>query len=628
MFPVAFDLLRFSGMEQEKGDSTRRQDSLADRWSKRTGIPIDLTLVDEGASGWGEKGARRWQRNKAGQRDDSYALAQFLKLIESGRVQPGDYLLLENLDRLSREKEVPATHLLTSILMAGVKVVQLAPHELELTADSDMFTIFRAVMELSRGHGESQRKHQVCSASYANNREGATACECGHRYHRGPCPADGCGCQEFVCQEFYQGSLPAWVRREGKGKGARKRRLVLITERAAVVRRIFLWAAAGMSCGDVVRKLIADKVPPFGNRKPRLDPKTGKQTRSRTGMLRWQKDGDNLGAGHWTRSYVAGIINDRAAVGELATRTGEVIPIPAAITEEEWLAAQSGSADRRKRHGRKPAAGPEALFSSLLTDAQSGHPYYARTLREDGYTWRVLVRFDPREKAYRGGSFPEPIFEQAILSCLEEIDPAEVTGRDGPDQVAVLNGRIEHVRARLAELEEQGKECEKLPKRLVKMMAELEDEEAALEEERRQAQQAAAHPLSETWGQAQSLLGVLDTAEKRLRLRALLRQMVEEIRLLVVPRGWDRVAAVQMRFRGSDQVRSYLIVYRKGVMPNGRKAQRRKAEKGTDLWAVRSLADVHKPGDLDLRQRQDAAALEQKLLALDLAPLTAPAAAK
>ena len=90
MLPIAIDYTRFSSPAQAAGDSRRRQKSLADAWSDRTGIPIDLRLADEGVSG----------RLAARRTDDRYELARLLKCVESGRIQPGDYLLLENLDRL------------------------------------------------------------------------------------------------------------------------------------------------------------------------------------------------------------------------------------------------------------------------------------------------------------------------------------------------------------------------------------------------------------------------------------------------------------------------------------------------------------------------------------------------
>src|SRR5262249_37134416 len=135
-------------------------------------------------------------------------------------------------------------------------------------------------------------------------------------------------------------------------------------------------------------------------------------------------------------------------------------------------------------------------------------------------------------------------------------------------------------------------------------------EEATLEEKRRQAQQAAAHPLSEAWGQAKSLLDVIQTAEQRLRLRSLLRRIMEDIHVLIVPRGWDRLALVQMRFKGSDQLRTYLTVIRKG------RASRFRGERGQDTWCVRSYRG---PEEYDLRNPAYVAALREELRALDLA---------
>jgi hypothetical protein len=589
MFPIAIDYGRFSDQIQEIGDSKRRQKSLADAWSERTEISIDTRLVDEGVSGY----KRQKQRLENA---ELYDLARFLKMIEAGRVQPGDYLLLENLDRLSRDNEVPATHLLTSILMAGVHVVQLAPYELELTSKSDGFTIMRAVMELARGHGESARKHQVVAASYANNRAAAGE-----------------------AAEAYQGSLPAWVKREGKGKGARHRPIVPVAERVAVVRQIYQWAAEGWGYTRIVHRLNADGVAPFGSRRPRIDPETGQQARTRAGRLRWEKDGDCMGAGRWTRPYVVTIIRDRAAVGELMTRTGEIIPIPPAVSEELWLAAQAGREDRMKHRGRNRTAGPENLFQGMLRDALTGESFFAITRQGRGKQWRVLINAGGKSNETEGRSFPEQAFEEAILHCLHEIDPAEITTPEGPDRVAVLSGRIESLRGKIArQTVEIEASDEPAPKSILQMMSRWETEAEQLEGERRQAQQDAAHPLSETWGQAKGLLDAVKTTEERIRFRSLLRRIVEDITVLIVPRGWDRIAAVQIHFAGSDKVRSYLIVHQSGIMPDGCRAKRRRGERGEERWFCRSFADILKPDDLDLRQRDHTLRLEKALLAIDV----------
>src|SRR5262249_30757599 len=122
-------------------------------WCERNHVRLDtsLTLHDLGKSAY--TGAHR-------QNPDRHALAAFLKLVEQAKVPKGAYLIIENLDRLSRGEEVPACHLLTSILMTGVRVVQLKPTELLLTEKSPGWDIMRAVMELSRGHGESAIKSE------------------------------------------------------------------------------------------------------------------------------------------------------------------------------------------------------------------------------------------------------------------------------------------------------------------------------------------------------------------------------------------------------------------------------------------------------------------------------------
>jgi hypothetical protein len=588
MFPVAVDYGRFSATIQELGTSKDRQKSLSDAWTERTGVPIDKRLFDEGVSGY------KNQRRRL-EKDDLFDLARFLKMVESGEVQPGDYLLLENFDRLSRDKEVKATHLLTRILVKGVKVVQLAPYELELSENSDMFAVFRAVLELSRGHGESERKHQTVSASFANNRLAAAR-----------------------KAETYQGALPKWLRREGRGKGAKYRRVALVEDRAAVVRQIYRWAIDGWGFTRIARRLNAEGVQPFGARKPRIDPETGQQARTRRGRLRWEKDGEQIGAGEWTRPYVVKIIRDRAAMGELKTRTGDLLPIPAAVTEEDWLAAQAGRRDRNNHRGRNRTAGPENLWQGMLTDAISSDGIYEISRQKAGYgTWRVLINARGNTGEAEARSFPAAAFEAAVLACLKEIRPEEITKHGEPDQVSVLAERVETLRNKIArQAAEIDASDEPAPRSILQMLSRWEAEAGRLEEERRQAEQEAAHPLSEAWGQAKSLLDLVKTAEQRLRLRSLLRRVVEEIRVLIVPRGWDRVAAVQMRFKGSDQVRSYIVAFRKDVMPDGRKASRVKRERGEDIVCYRS---VRKGAALDLRGPAHVRAAQKKLLDLDLA---------
>jgi DNA invertase Pin-like site-specific DNA recombinase len=581
-FPVGLPYKRFSNPSQESGDSIRRHNALSVAWSERTGVPLDLTLTLEDRGVSGLRGVSRSD-------PDRYALAAFLRGIETGRVQPGDFLLIENLDRLSREEEVPATHLLTSILMASVKVVQLSPYEMELTEKSDGWTIMRAVMELSRGHGESRIKSERVAQAKARRREAARA-----------------GAVAL------SGRLPGWIRLGADGKPE------LIPERAAVVKRIFEMAGrGGHGICSIVARLTRDGTPTFGTRVPLLD-EEGRPLLTRTGRPRHRAaPGERMGSGHWTRAYVARILADRRAVGELQPRrrdgtpVGEPVAIPAVVTEWEWMAARAGASQRGQRPGRTSTK--VNLFAHLIRDARTGSSYCCSRRNDKRSTSgakAVLITVDAAEGRTPCVSFPLDTFEEAVLKHLREIDPAQVLLQEEPDDTTWLAAELEEVRAQYKGMETKLAALKASPEVGVPVLLQLRKRSNELDEQLRVAQQKAAHPLSESWDQAQSLLEtVRRDPEARLRLRSLLRQIVSEIRLLVVSRGRDRLAAVQIWFTGGTH-RDYLILHRPPLCtPSIHRPGH---------WWARSLASDAIPGELDLRDRDHAARLEAVLAELPL----------
>jgi DNA invertase Pin-like site-specific DNA recombinase len=574
--PFAFSYIRFSHPNQAKGDSVRRQGEAARAWCDRNGVRLDtsLTLHDLGRSAF--TGDHR-------QNPDRNALAAFLKLVEGGKVRRGSFLLIENLDRLSREDEVPACHLLTGILMAGVKVVQLSPYEMLLTDKSNGWELMRAVMELSRGHGESAIKSERVTAAWRRRRKEAR--ESGAVMTR---------------------NLPAWVEQRGG-------RLCLVPGRAAVVKRIFALAGNGYGQARIVQKLTEEKVSPFGV------------------------------GGHWSRSYVAIILTDRRAVGEFQPRRwvqhalgeeelqkrrpgdqrarkwvnepdGDPIPgyFPAAVSEAEWLAARAGAAQRRQRPGR--IGRHVNVFAGILKDAHGGSSYVCATRSSRGYEYRVLVTSQSAGGRGPCRGFPYPTFERAVLGMLREVDPREVLGNEaGPDEVAVLEGEQTRLREKMAELEAELLNGQVAS--VAKVLRQLEGKEGDLAARLAAARQKAAHPLGGTWADAKSLIDALDTApdpvDARLRLRSALRRLVDGAWVLVVPRGRHRLCAAQVWFADGKCHRDYLIVYRP------RRANAAGRTEGE--WSAHSTVDVAALGALDLRKPEHARQLEQALLALGLA---------
>src|SRR3954471_20667924 len=87
-----YSYVRFSSIKQAQGTGQRRQEDAAAAWCRSRGLELVRDYRDLGISGF--KG-----RNAA-----DGALAAFLHAIEAGMVPPGATLLVENLDRLSRQQ--------------------------------------------------------------------------------------------------------------------------------------------------------------------------------------------------------------------------------------------------------------------------------------------------------------------------------------------------------------------------------------------------------------------------------------------------------------------------------------------------------------------------------------------
>jgi DNA invertase Pin-like site-specific DNA recombinase len=500
--------IRFSSLAQAAGDSLRRQIQAAKDWCARNGATLDPTRTFRDLG----RGAFLGEHRK---NPDRNALAAFLKLVEEGEIPRGSYLLIENLDRLTREDEVPACHLLTGILMAGIRVVQLAPYEMLLTEKSNGWELMRAVMELSRGHGESVVKSDRLGKVWAQRKANARK------------PA-GEG------RELLTLRLPAWVRQNARGG------LVLVGAKAKAIVRVFELAADGYGQGRLVGRLQKEKVPPVAGER-------------------------------WVRSYLGRLLHDRRVLGELQPKDrkgspdGEVIVdyFPRVVSEELWDLAR-GSIDRRgKFRGR---VGKEVnVFAGLVLDPQ-GASYNLATRVEGARRYRVLVTADAAQGRAPCTSFPFQTFEAGLLACLAEIKPADILppgngAREKVQKLAAEETRITRQLDKLALAMEGDEDLDTLRKAARSLEGQLKDVRAALALAKREA----ACPLAEGWGRALSLLEALkaapDPADARTRLRGLLRGLVDEVRLLVVPQGRDRLAVVQLFFRGGG-VRHYLLYHR------------------------------------------------------------------
>ena len=118
---TVYSYKRFSSPTQAEGASLARQTEAANRWieaKRKDGqeLLLDTTLrmTDEGISAY--KGKHRHAGSDLG---------KFLLEAKAGRVKPGSYLLVENLDRLSREEVPDAQAQFLQIIGFGIHIVTL-----------------------------------------------------------------------------------------------------------------------------------------------------------------------------------------------------------------------------------------------------------------------------------------------------------------------------------------------------------------------------------------------------------------------------------------------------------------------------------------------------------------------
>jgi DNA invertase Pin-like site-specific DNA recombinase len=570
---LAFSYLRFSSPEQAKGDSVRRQTEARDAWLTRhpaVALDTSLTLHDKGVSGF---------TGKHRQNADRHALAAFLKLVETGRIPEGSYLLIENLDRLSREHIRPALTLLLNLIEAGVRVVQLMPVEQVFDKAVEPMQLMMAIMELSRGHSESVTKSVRVGGAWKTKKENAAK--------RKPAHKNG--------GKAVTGRCPNWLRIVNGD-------FVKDEAACAAVRRIFALCREGHGIGVITKKLNAEGVPAIG------------------------KDGRS--ASYWARSYVAKILGNRAVIGEYQPHTrrggqkrkpeGEPIPnyFPAIITEKEWYAARAALASRKGKAGRLPK-GFINPFQGLLKDARSGGTLRRADKGKKGGVVLVPYLGELGVNGMKATSFPYAVFEQAVLQLLAEVDPNEIVGNGEAERVQELTGRLAEVEARIKALQEALLSGD--VQAVVEVLRQQETLKRQLAEELTWAQQALATPAAASWAEAQTLTErIADDPGLRVPLRSALRRIIESVWVLIVPGGRERLCAVQVWFAGGQKRRDYLILYQPGTggQLSGRSRKRQPSQPAR--WWVRSLAEIAAPDDLDLRRCEDVRLLEEAIQAAEL----------
>jgi DNA invertase Pin-like site-specific DNA recombinase len=263
MKPIAYSYVRFSTPAQAEGGSLVRQDNLAQEYATKEGLTLDdkLNMRDLGVSGWSGKNIK------------DGALGKFVEAIAAKTIKQGSYLLVEDVDRLSRLPVMDALAVFQSIINGGVTIVLLKDGTTysQEKLRGDWTQLMPVLFSMARSNEESTRKSGLLGKAWRAKKVAAAA-----------------------SLKPLGNNAPLWLTYV---KTKEKEEYVVNEERAAIVRRIFKMSTDGMGRGTIAKTLNAEDIPSF--RTP-----TAKRT------------------GKWATSSLQTLLQNRAVLGEYQPSKG------------------------------------------------------------------------------------------------------------------------------------------------------------------------------------------------------------------------------------------------------------------------------------------------------------------
>jgi DNA invertase Pin-like site-specific DNA recombinase len=226
MNPIAYSYVRFSTLEQRKGDSARRQLQYSIDFAEKHGLTLDTTLnmLDEGKSAYDNSNVTRG------------ALGVFLELVKAKRIPVGSFLLVESLDRLSRAEVLTALKMFISILDEGIVICTLADgmRYSKESVGSNFSELLISLTIMARAHEESKMKAARLSKAWEQKRKN-------------------------LATKKFSAQCPYWLKLDRD-----KNEFKPVKARVDVVNYIFELALSGLGNFTITKRLNGEGIANFG----------------------------------------------------------------------------------------------------------------------------------------------------------------------------------------------------------------------------------------------------------------------------------------------------------------------------------------------------------------------------
>jgi len=475
---TAYSYIRFSTVEQLKGNSLKRQLESSKKYADENGLELDTTLKmkDLGVSAY------------KGDNVTSGALGSFIDAVNHGEIKEGSYLLVESLDRLSRKAVHEALIQFLSILNKGIVIVTLSDNKKYDASNINEMDLMYSLMVMSRAHDESKIKSLRIQAAWDDKRDNAN-------------------------KKKITKWAPKWVYLSQD-----RLSFNLHEDRVKLVKKIFEWSESGLGNTLIIQRLenlgIAPWISKNTNEAKRRQPK------------------------RWYISYIQRLLTDRTVLGEFKSshknKVGEYVVIkdyyPKIISDELFFRVKHLRESRNVREtgtgaGRKGKA-VSNIFSGIIycgysldknigqhkCDGDNEKVVYAN--KGNNLTYLQCARqksgssgCDSCRKYWRYSDF-----EKSFLTHIKDVDISTLIGTSTELEKEIKNirnrefeikGKISNADVNISKLSKAIEDFDEIPGTIINKLNENESEKEKLEEQ-----------LDATVGELEILLNKKENSEE------------------------------------------------------------------------------------------------------------------
>jgi DNA invertase Pin-like site-specific DNA recombinase len=399
----AYSYIRMSTEKQLKGDSLRRQKRDSEEFAQQHGLTLDDTfkLRDIGLSAYDGSNIEKGQ------------LGKFLHAVKSGKIESGSFLIIESLDRLSRQRVRDALRIFLDLLERGINIATLIDKQIYTHDSTDHAELLATLSLMARANDESRTKSHRGRQVWQNKRDTADA-------------------------KILTKQCPRWLKARPDRKGFDP-----IPERVKVVRRIFKESAEN-GADWIARRLTREGVRTFGS----------------------SKGGRMSGPPKpWQKSSVLKILKSKAVLGEFQPRStvggkrgaaGDVLKgyYPAIIKEDLFYQAQHSLHERLSGAAGRKGEKISNLFSHIARCGVCRGPMWLVNKRPKGGRSLVCSNAKLDAGCHVRVQWKYDDFETSFFAFIREANLPEVMGAIKPDDDrAKLGDEIKATEGRLIEAE-------------------------------------------------------------------------------------------------------------------------------------------------------------------------------